>query len=100
VQASRRVGQRCCDAKVFTVHLAVWRKRREQGALTALGRKRGRRKPDPLEAENAELRRRLAYTDAELVKARKVIEVPGNVSALLEELLEPRDAKPNESTER
>lgn len=85
---------------LYSSHLAGWRKQRDQGALTALGRKRGRRKPNPLEAENAELRRRLARTDAELAKARKVIEVQGNVSALLGELLEPRGATSDESTER
>jgi transposase len=59
---------------------------------------RGRRKAHPLESENAELRRRAERSEAELVKARKVIEVQGNVSALLGELLEPPGASP--STER
>jgi hypothetical protein len=38
--------------------------------------------------------------EAELTKARKVIEVQGNVSALLGELLGPRGAKSNGSTEQ
>jgi len=41
-------------------------------------------------AENAELRRRAERAEGELRKARTVIEVQGNVSALLGELLEPR----------
>ena len=71
----------------------------ETGALVALGRRRGRPRPHPLEAENAKLRQRLERADAELAKARKVIEVQGNVSALLGELLEPRGATPDASTE-
>jgi hypothetical protein len=53
-----------------------------------------------LEAENASLRRRAERAETELAKARKVIEVQGNVSALLGELLEPRGAMLNESSER
>ena len=54
----------------------------------------------PLEVENAELRRRVERAEAELEKARRVIEVQGNVSALLGQLLEPRGATPEASTER
>jgi hypothetical protein len=39
------------------------------------------------------LRRRLERAEADLAKARKVIEVQGNVSALLGELLAPGSAK-------
>ncbi len=85
---------------LYSSHLSAWRKQRDQGALVALTRRRGRPRPHPLEAENAELRQRLERTGAELAKARKVIEVQGNVSALLGELLEPRGATPDESTER
>jgi hypothetical protein len=53
-----------------------------------------------MEAENANLRRRLEHTEAELEKARRVIEVQGNVSALLGQLVEPRGAKPENSTAR
>jgi len=72
---------------LYSSHLSEWRKQREQGALGALGQKRGRKGADPLEKENAELRRRAERAEAELAKARKVIEVQGNVSALLEDLL-------------
>ncbi len=84
---------------LYSSHLSAWRKQRDQGALVALGRRRGRPRPHPLEAENAKLRQRLERADAELAKARKVIEVQGNVSALLGELLEPRGATPDASTE-
>ena len=66
----------------------------------ALGRPRGRKPADPAEAENAEpCAARAERAEAELEKARRVIEVQGNVSALLGELLEPRGATSG-STER
>jgi hypothetical protein len=80
---------------LYSSHLSSWRRQREKGEL---GRKRGRKGADPLETENAELRRRAERAEAELVKARKVIEVQGNVSALLEDLLGTEGAE--ESTER
>ena len=85
---------------LYSSLLSEWRKQRDEGALSALARPRGRRKPHPLETENARLRRRAERAEAELAKARKVIEVQGNVSALLGELLEPRGAKSDESSER
>ena len=83
---------------LYTSHLTAWRKQRDAGALEALDRRRGRKPADPREAENAALRRRLERAEAELEKTRRVIEVQGNVSALLGELLEPRGA--TRSTER
>ena len=77
---------------LYTSHLSAWRRQRDQGALGALARPRGRRKPHPLERENAELRQRMERAEAELAKARKVIEVQGNVSALLGDLLGTRGA--------
>jgi transposase-like protein len=80
---------------LYSSHLSTWRAQRDAGTL---GRKRGRKAADPLEAENAELRRRAERAEAELAKARKVIEVQGNVSALLEDLLGTESAE--EGTER
>ena len=77
---------------LYSSLLTEWRRAREVGALEALERPRGRR-PHPLELENAELRRRAERVEAELAKARRVIEVQGNVSALLGQLLEPRGAE-------
>jgi transposase-like protein len=85
---------------LYTSHLTAWRKQRDAGALEALDRKRGRKPADARDAELAALRRRAERAEAELEKARKVIEVQGNVSALLGELLEPRGAKPDASTGR
>ena len=78
---------------LYSSLLTEWRRAREVGALVALERPRGRKPPHPLEAENATLRHRAECAEAELAKARRVIEVQGNVSALLGELLEPRGAE-------
>jgi transposase-like protein len=80
---------------LYSSHISSWRRQRDAGEL---GRKRGRKGVDPLEKENAELRRRAERAEAELAKARKVIEVQGNVSALLEDLLGTEGAE--ENTER
>ena len=84
---------------LYSSLLTEWRRQRERGALEALERPRGRPKADPRERELADLRRRAERAEAELVKARKVIEVQGKVSALLEDLLKPSSAQDG-STER
>jgi transposase-like protein len=84
---------------LYTSHLSVWRRQRDEGSLVALGRPRGRKKPHPLEAENAKLRKRAQRAEAELEKARRVMELQGNVSALLGELLRPRGAKSDGSSD-
>lgn len=77
----------------------MWRKQRAAGARAALSRRRGRQKPHPRDVENEALRRRAERAEAELAKARKVIEVQGKVSALLDELLRSRSAKSDESSD-
>ena len=72
---------------LYTSHLTYWRKQRDAGALEALGRQRGRTPTDRRDREIAELRVRAERAEAELEKARKVIEVQGKVSALLEQML-------------
>ena len=83
---------------LYSSLLTEWRRQRERGSLAALDRPRGRPKSDPREAQIAALQRRLERAERELEKARSVIEVQGNVSALLGDLLEPRGAQG--STER
>jgi len=83
---------------LYSSHLAAWRKQREQGTLAGLSRQRGRSKADPRDQQIVALRRRAEHAEAELAKTRRVVEVQGNVSALLGQLLEPRGA--NQSTER
>ncbi|MDP9224404.1 MAG: transposase [Actinomycetota bacterium] len=78
---------------LYTSHLTAWRKQRDAGALEGLApRKRGPRGPSPEQVENQALRRQLDRTQADLETARRVIEVQGNVSALLEDLLAPKSA--------
>jgi transposase len=77
----RRVG-------LYSSHLGKWRSQRDQGALGALEpRQRGPRPPSADAVENVQLRCELERSQADLKTARRVIEVQGNVSALLEELL-------------
>ena len=85
---------------LYTSHLSAWRKQRDEGALKALSKPRGRPKPDPRDGQIERLRWRAERAEAELATARKVIEVQGNVSALLEELLQAGGAKHNGSSER
>ena len=83
---------------LYSSLLSEWRKQRDAGALEALERPRGRKAADPRDARIASLERSVERAEGELSKARWVIEVQGNVSALLGELLEPKGA--NGSTER
>src|SRR3954470_19935371 len=85
---------------LYTSHLTAWRKQRDAGALAGLDRKRGRKPADRRDVENAALRRRLERAEAELEKARKVIEIQGNVSALLEQMLDTEGATARRRTER
>ncbi len=85
--APGEIGELLRREGLYTSHLTYWRKQRDAGALRELGRPRGRKPADRREVENAELRRRLERSEAELAKARKVIEIQGNVSALLEQML-------------
>ena len=86
------VGALCRREGLYSSLLTEWRRARDVGSLEALARPRGRKPVDPLETENAALRKRVERAEAELAKARHVIEVQGNVSALLGQLLEPRGA--------
>ena len=79
-------GARLRREGLYTSLLSEWRKQRDRGALQALGTPSGRPPVDPVERENARLRRRVAQLEGELGKARRVIEVQGKLSALLEQL--------------
>jgi transposase len=73
---------------LYSSLLTEWRRARDSGALGALEpRQRGPKPMSADRAENAALRRKLERSRADLEKARRVIEVQGKVSALLEELL-------------
>jgi transposase len=81
------IGELLRREGLYTSHLTYWRKQRREGALAGFGRARGRRPADRRERELAELRARNQRLEGELVKARKVIETQGNLSALLEQML-------------
>lgn len=70
---------------LYSSLISEWRKQRDRGAIEALAKPAGRRPADLREKENARLRRRVEKLEGELGKARKVIEVQGKLSALLEQ---------------
>jgi transposase-like protein len=94
------IGELLRREGLYTSHLTYWRKQRRDGALKELGRPRGRKPVDRRDAEIVELERRLVRSEAELAKARKVIEIQGNLSALLEQMLSTEGASEPGSTER
>jgi transposase len=71
---------------LYTSLISEWRKQRDRGALQALATPAGRQPADPRDQQVARLRRRVEQLESELGKARKVIEVQGKLSALLEQL--------------
>ena len=81
------IGQLLRREGLYTSHLTAWRKQRKNGALKELAKPRGRKPADRRDREIAELRARAERAQAELEKAKKVIEIQGNVSALLEQML-------------
>ena len=71
---------------LYTSSISEWRRQREEGALQALSGSPGRPPTDPREHELARLRHENARLQSDLGKARRVIEVQGKLSALLEQL--------------
>jgi transposase len=92
------VGELLRREGLYTSHLTYWRKQRKDGALKELGRPRGRKPADTRDAQIAALTRRAERAEAELAKMKRVVEIQGNVSALLEEMLGTDSA--TRSTER
>src|SRR6201997_104329 len=92
------VGELLRREGLYTSHLTYWRKQRRDGALKELGKPRGRKPADKRDQEIAALTRRAERAEAELAKMKRVVEIQGNVSALLEEMLGSGSAE--RSTER
>jgi transposase len=92
------VGELLRREGLYTSHLTYWRKQVRDGALKELGQSRGRKPADRRDAEIAALRRRAERAEVELEKAKRVIEIQGNLSALLEQMLGTESA--SGSTER
>ena len=65
-----------------------------------MAKPQGRPPADPVERENARLRRRVEQLEGELGKARKVIEVQGKLSALLEQLATDSVTQPQQGETR
>jgi len=94
---------------LYSSHLVEWRKARDAGALVALGtqpRKRQRRATTAAPAATpavtpagdaaalAKANRRIARLEADLARARLVIDIQGKAHALLEMLAESADTEP------
>jgi transposase len=71
---------------LYSSRLSDWRTQRDRGARAALAQPPGRPPTDPRDQEIARLRREHARLAKELATARRVIEVQGKLSALLETL--------------
>src|SRR6202140_5168544 len=96
--APGEIGEPLRREGLYTSHLTYWRKQRRAGALKEPGRPRGRKPADRRDQQIVELSRRAERAEGELAKARKVIEIQGNLSALLEQMLGTETA--DRSTER
>jgi transposase len=92
------IGELLRREGLYTSHLTYWRKQQRDGALRELGQLRGRKPVDRRDEEIAKLTRKLERSEAELAKMKRVVEIQGNVSALLEEMLGSESA--HRSTER
>jgi len=71
---------------LYTSLISAWRKQRDQGARAALAKPVGRPPADARDRQIDRLRKETERLQAELDKARKVIEVQGKLSALLGQL--------------
>jgi transposase len=78
--APGEIGELLRREGLYTSHLTYWRKQRRDGALKELGRPRGRKPGDRRDQQITELQRRLERSESELAKAKKVIEIQGNLS--------------------
>ena len=96
--APGEIGELLRREGLYTSHLTYWRKQQRDGALRELGRRWGRKPVDRRDEQIAKLERKLERSEAELAKMKRVVEIQGNVSALLEEMLG-LDSAPR-STER
>ena len=81
---SGEIGKLLRQEGLYSSHLASWRRQRREGALMALGRKRGPKKTksaEQLEAE--ELRRENERLRKKLVHAEKIIDAQKKLSEVL-----------------
>ena len=83
---------------IYSSLISAWRQQRDHGALQALAKSAGRPPADPVDRENARLRQRVERLEADLDKARRVIEVQGKLSALLGQLATDSQSSGSEPT--
>lgn len=79
---------------LYSSHIVEWRRARDVGVLAALAPKTRSKKQSAEQAELARARQRAERAEADLAKARLVIEIQGKASALLEQLLTENDVGP------
>jgi transposase len=85
---------------LYTSLLSEWRKQRDKGALAALQQRRGRPPVDPRGRELARLQRENARLREQLARQARVLEVQGELSALLSRLAtSSAEADPSEPTD-
>jgi transposase-like protein len=72
---------------LYSSHIVEWRRARDAGALAGLAQKVRPRASSPEQLELARLRRRAEKAEADLAKARLVIDIQGKASELLGRLL-------------
>jgi transposase len=82
---------------LYSSLITTWRRQRDQGAEEALARPAGRQKADPRDREIARLNREIDRLGGELDKSRRVVEIQGKLSALLEQLATDSTAENGES---
>jgi len=71
---------------LYSSLISTWREQRDLGAYEALGRPAGRPKADSRDREIGRLTREVGRLAGELDKQRRVVEIQGKLSALLEQL--------------
>ncbi len=81
---------------LYTSHISEWRRSRDAGALAGLAPRPRPPAVSPEQRELARLRRRAETAEAELAKARLVIDIQGEASELLGRLLAESDEDPKQ----
>jgi transposase-like protein len=85
---------------LYTSLISEWRKQRDKGALQTLEQRRGRPPVDPLQRELARLQAENTRLRDQLARQAKVLEVQGELSALLSRLAASSAAQqPSEPTD-
>ena len=81
---------------LYTSHISEWRRARDIGALAGLDPKPRPRVRSPEQRELARLQRRAERAEADLARARLVIDIQGKASELLERLQAEGDEDPKQ----